>query len=216
MQVAPLLGEQPVDARPLELVLARAHQPGRLVQRHVKFALGPHRVPVHRHLVVHGVNPRAQFRHGLAVDRYPPGQNDLFTRAPRGNACLGQELLQTNHLSAERRVRNGEPAEPAEKPPCGLRPAALRTPHSALAQTSFLVLRRPVIRSPSFHWPRRLSTSTRSNRLSTFRLPPKVAAARRLRCCDINKNPVPVCQRLLRSTWKRELFVTRRPALANG
>src|SRR5208283_2370647 len=81
---------------------------------------------------------------------------------------------------------------------------------------SFLVLRRPVIRSPSFHWPRRLSTSTRSNRLSTFRLPPKVAAARRLRCCDINKNPVPVCQRLLRSTWKRELFVTRRPALANG
>ena len=42
------------------------------------------------------------------------------------------------------------------------------------------------MRSPSFHWPRFLSSSVRSKRLRTFRLPPKVAAARRLRCCDIN------------------------------
>ena len=42
------------------------------------------------------------------------------------------------------------------------------------------------MRSPSFHWPRFFKSSTRSKRLSTFRLPPNVAAARRLRCCDIN------------------------------
>src|SRR5688572_4342370 len=52
---------------------------------------------------------------------------------------------------------------------------------------SGLVLRRPVIRSPSFHWPRFFSSSVRSKRLRTFRFPPNVAAARRLRCCDINK-----------------------------
>jgi hypothetical protein len=50
-----------------------------------------------------------------------------------------------------------------------------------------LVLRSPVIRSPSFHCPRFLSNSRRSKRFSTFLLPPNVAAARRLRCCDITQ-----------------------------
>jgi hypothetical protein len=67
----------------------------------------------------------------------------------------------------------------------------LVTRHSSLFQASGLVLRRPVMRSPSFHWPRFLSNSVRSKRLSTFRLPPNVAAARRLRCCDIiSKKPL--------------------------
>jgi hypothetical protein len=69
------------------------------------------------------------------------------------------------------------------------------TPHSALRiphfnQASPLVLRRPVMRSPGFHCPRFLSSSSRSNRFRTFRFPPKVAAARKLRCCDINQFPV--------------------------
>src|ERR1700761_5955152 len=63
---------------------------------------------------------------------------------------------------------------------------ATRHPPLVTFYASGLVLRRPVIRSPSFHWPRFLSNSVRSKRLSTFRLPPNVAAARRLRCCDIN------------------------------
>jgi hypothetical protein len=42
------------------------------------------------------------------------------------------------------------------------------------------------MRSPSFHWPRFLRSSVRSKRLRTLRLPPRVDAARRLRCCDIN------------------------------
>ncbi len=58
----------------------------------------------------------------------------------------------------------------------------------ALVQASGLVLRRPVIRSPFFHWPRFLRISTRSKRLSTLRFPPRVDAARRLRCCDIGQN----------------------------
>src|SRR5579859_7648076 len=62
---------------------------------------------------------------------------------------------------------------------------SLPKPLLALAQASGLVLRRPVMRSPSFHWPRFLSRPTRSKRLSTLRLPPTVAMARRLRCCDI-------------------------------
>jgi signal peptidase I len=61
-----------------------------------------------------------------------------------------------------------------------------RFPHAA--QASPLVLRNPVIRSPCFHCPRFLSSSRRSNRLRTFLLPPRVAAARRLRCCDISKS----------------------------
>jgi hypothetical protein len=51
---------------------------------------------------------------------------------------------------------------------------------------SALVLRRPVTRSPVFHCPRFLRTSTRSKRFMTLRLAPVVLAARRLRCCDIN------------------------------
>src|SRR6059058_904953 len=61
--------------------------------------------------------------------------------------------------------------------------SAFCTPH--LTQASALVLRSPVIRSPSFHWPRFLRISRRSKRFRTLRFPPRVAAARRLRCCDI-------------------------------
>src|SRR3989442_12882917 len=65
-------------------------------------------------------------------------------------------------------------------------------PHSSFVTfyASLLVLRKPVIRSPSFHWPRFLSNSRRSKRFRTLRLPPNVAAARRLRCCDINQIPI--------------------------
>src|SRR5436190_11396675 len=52
-------------------------------------------------------------------------------------------------------------------------------------QTSGLVLRSPVTRSPGFHSPRFLSNSTRSKRFKTLRFAPRVEAARRLRCCDI-------------------------------
>jgi len=57
--------------------------------------------------------------------------------------------------------------------------------------TSALVLRRPVTRSPTFHWPRRFKMATRSNRFMTLRLAPEVVAARRLRCCDIISIQVP-------------------------
>jgi hypothetical protein len=39
---------------------------------------------------------------------------------------------------------------------------------------------------PSFHWPRFLSSSTRSKRFRTLRLATMVLAPLRLRCCDIN------------------------------
>jgi len=72
-----------------------------------------------------------------------------------------------------------------------------------------LVLRRPVMRSPGFHWPRFFRSSRRSKRLSTFRLPPRVAAARRLRCCDIMQircrllvfTPAPEMKRALYLAW---------------
>src|SRR5580765_3548125 len=59
-------------------------------------------------------------------------------------------------------------------------------PHRNSAHASALVLRRPVTRSPGFHWPRFLRTSIRSKRFMTLRLAPEVLAARRLECCDIN------------------------------
>lgn len=54
------------------------------------------------------------------------------------------------------------------------------------AQASGLVLRKPITRSPDFHWPRFLSSSTRSKRLSTLRLAPSVFPPRKLGCCDIS------------------------------
>lgn len=50
-----------------------------------------------------------------------------------------------------------------------------------------LVLRSPVIRSPSFHWLRDLSSATRSNRFRTFLLAAVEPELRRLECCDMAK-----------------------------
>ncbi len=58
--------------------------------------------------------------------------------------------------------------------------------HGQGRQASGLVLRRPVTRSPSFHWPRFLSRATRSKRFRVFRFAPRVLEARKLRCCAIN------------------------------
>ena len=52
-------------------------------------------------------------------------------------------------------------------------------------QASGLVLRRPVTRSPSFHWPRFLSKATRSKRFRVFRFAPRVLEARKLLCSAI-------------------------------
>src|SRR5438876_689699 len=46
--------------------------------------------------------------------------------------------------------------------------AGSRPSLKAAAYASGFVLRRASTLSPSFHWPRRLSTSTRSNRFKTF------------------------------------------------
>jgi hypothetical protein len=53
-----------------------------------------------------------------------------------------------------------------------------------------------------------LRSSVRSKRLSTFRLPPKVEAARKLRCCDINDIKVKVAIR----QPERRVFITDRRA----
>jgi hypothetical protein len=50
---------------------------------------------------------------------------------------------------------------------------------------SGLVLRSPMTRSPSFHCPRFLRTSTRSKRFMTLRLAAEADAERKLGCCDI-------------------------------
>src|SRR5580704_12711218 len=56
-------------------------------------------------------------------------------------------------------------------------------------QTSGLVLRRPWMRSPAFHWPRFLSKSTRSKRFRTLRLTTIPLEPWRLLCCDmVNKS----------------------------
>src|SRR5208282_3969064 len=85
-----------------------------------------------------------------------------------------------------------------ERSKCGVRNAkcekqisarfSFRAPHSEIRvrQASGFVLRRPVILSPVLRWPRFSRSAVRSKRLRTLRLPPKVDAARRLRCCDIN------------------------------
>ena len=169
MQVPPLFGQQLVNRRTLEFILPRAHQLRRLVERHVKFALRPDRLAVHRYRVMDGVNPRAQHPHGLAVDRHPPGQNHLLASAPRGDTRFRQIFLQANHLDkdptcpppARQFFRAASSLTPCN--PCNLfNCLACGFVHPALAYASFLVLRRPVMRSPAFHWPRFVSSSMRS------------------------------------------------------
>ena len=93
-------------------------------------------------------------------------------------------------------------------------PVPLR--EGALGYTSPLVLRRPVMRSPSLYCPRFFKSSIRSNRLSTFRFPPIVAAARKLRCCDITKKSVRLVASAFRSRLKRTWYVSYSSAAANA
>ena len=87
----------------------------------------------------------------------------------------------------------------------------------AASHTSGLVLRRPVTRSPGFHWPRFLRIATRSKRLRTFRFAPEVLAARRLECCDITiPNQYQIQFLLLAPIKSGGRFVTRGEANANG
>src|SRR5207249_6526308 len=87
------------------------------------------------------------------------------------------EPSQRGTRNAERGMERGVSCPAIPQP-------ALRAAQSN--QVSGLVLRRPETRSPSFHWPRFLSSATRSKRLSTLRLAPVVPTARRLECCDID------------------------------
>ena len=51
---------------------------------------------------------------------------------------------------------------------------------------SGLVFFKPTTRSPSFHWPRFLSSETRSKRLRTVRFEPEFEAPTlKLLCCDM-------------------------------
>ena len=80
----------------------------RLVQRHVKLAPDADRLSVHSHLVMDRINFRPKLADGPAIDGDAPVQDELFRRAPRSHAGLGQKLLQTNVQSAERGARSAE------------------------------------------------------------------------------------------------------------
>src|SRR6187399_1465879 len=58
----------------------------------------------------------------------------------------------------------------------------------------------------SFHWPRFLSSSTRSNRFKTLRFAVMVLAPLRLRCCDINFAPAIVRKMSRQGSWPRGFF----------
>src|SRR2546423_429866 len=131
-------------------------------------------------MIVERIDFPTQLANFLPIDFDAPLEDDLLAGTPRGDSSLGQELLQTNHgLNNEDRVIRNRWCVVEEN--FGISDYSLRSAYS-----SPLVFRKPVMRSPGFHCPRFLSNSKRSKRLSTFRFPPRVAAARRLRCCDIN------------------------------
>jgi len=122
----------------------------------------------------------AQFLDRNAVDRHAPFQNNPLPGTAGSHAGISQKFLQTNAQSAECGTRSAEKQNNAR--------LSIRTPHSEIrvGQASGFVLRRPVILSPALRWPRFSRSAVRSKRFRTLRLPPKVDAARRLRCCDIN------------------------------
>src|ERR1035441_9059403 len=83
--------------RAIQFILARTHAAGRFVQRDVNQFFRADEFPIHRHLVVVGINFRPQQPDGLAVDLDAPLQNNLLARTAGSHAGISEKFLQTNH-----------------------------------------------------------------------------------------------------------------------
>ena len=123
----------------------------------------------------------------MAIHLHSPFPDNHLAGSPRSDSGLGQEFLQAHHqLFSGHRIRVRCPT--GNRSPSRRRPGT-STIYTAGRYSAGFVLRRPVTRSPSFHWPRSLSNATRSNRFSTLRLAPSLFEERKLRCRDINLFP---------------------------
>jgi len=78
-------------------IIERRHVTLRLVEHQVDLLLAAHRFVVETNLVG-GLHLRAEFGHDLAVHRHHAGQNEIVGLAPRADARLGDETVQT-HLA---------------------------------------------------------------------------------------------------------------------
>jgi hypothetical protein len=76
------------------------------VQGHIKLVPGTDRLAVHRHLVVDRINLGSKLADNMAVDGDAAVQNELFRRAPRSHASLGQEFLQANAHDSLNRIND--------------------------------------------------------------------------------------------------------------
>jgi hypothetical protein len=131
-------------------------------------------------ITVSARNPVWLWERALKVNR---NKIEQFRSQNRLTALSGY-LAQCLYGRRVRRTRHGRPARDRRSRghDCPRYGEFRKTDYA-----SGFVLRRPITLSPSFHWPRRLSTSTRSKRFMTLRFAAMVAAPLRLRCWDIRK-----------------------------
>ena len=111
----------------------------------MKLAPEPDRLAIHGNFVPARMDFCAERLDGLAIDADVAGADELFACATGGDAAFGKIFLEANQ---GRRLI--------------IRTRLSRTPQGKWDQASALVLRKPVTRSPVFHWPRFLRSSTRS------------------------------------------------------
>ena len=93
VKVVPLFGQQVADRAALRPVVPRTNVTTWLVDGDVEFAPGFDRHAVNGDAVAGRVDLRSQHLDDVPVDLDPPGQDDLFTGAPRGHARIGEKFL---------------------------------------------------------------------------------------------------------------------------
>ncbi len=89
-----------IDGGPALRVVARRHQPARLVQHVVDEGFRCDRLAIHRDPRRCQVHPGFQLGCLTTIDRHPPGQNQRFCLGARAEAELGKRAPDGNTLAA--------------------------------------------------------------------------------------------------------------------
>ena len=66
------------------------------------------RTAIESDAIVLGINLRAEFVGGPAIDRHAAGDNDLFAGAPGGDTGFGEKFLEADFQGGEWGKANGE------------------------------------------------------------------------------------------------------------
>jgi len=192
VEVLPFCGEELADGGTVLGIGAGADVAAGFMDGDVEFLFGFDWFSVDFDFVMTGGDFCAEHGSDLTIDGDAASQNDLFAGSSGGDSGVGEELLEADLHDLGRSDRWLELILNPWDGTCCARLGS-ETCFADRDYASGLVLRSPRTRSPDFHWPRFLSSATRSNLLRTLRFEPAVLTDRRLRCCDIK----PSCYSIL-------------------